>query len=398
MAMSSRFFAFAAIASVLLLGVVAAIAAGTRTAYAQADDKWYLGEGVKENMYVKYKIQEIGTDRVPFIMTIYFKEQDNNKNWVAPTYIEVQGQVYNGTLKLADSNLTPLGGGQVPSEMVKYVSSYQSSVTFLEAYAPKSSPKSLSQISWGNVAGTGASPIAPAGKEKVTVQGGTFDTTIISYSRGSTVNKIWVADNFPFPIKALVYAEVTSPPAPVRYQFELLEHGEGQPPAPTSQEEIPTPPIRRSTPTENYQIELDWNCADCSQKTSMEPGKDVQFSISFFDNKGFPTQRVSYDFTVKDTGGQTILEKKNQIADSGLGFQTVKFDQGGGRVITVKIDAVSGVPNDQFIETADFNVVVVPEFPVSAAILAAAVIGMVVAVTRFRGTSLGSMFGGKNAL
>ena len=395
--MSSRFFAFAAIASVLILGVVA-IAASTRVAYAQANDRWYVGEGATQNMYVKYKIQEIGTDRVPFIMTIYFKEKDKTNNWVAPSYVEVQGQVYNGTLRLADNNLTPLGGGQVPSGMQPYINSYSSSLTFLEAYASKSDPKSLSQISWGNVAGTGASPIAPAGKEKVSVKGGTFDTTIISYSRGSTVNKIWVADNFPYPVKALVYAEVTSPPAPVRYQFELLEQGTGQPPAPTGQVEIPMPPIRRSTPTENYQMELNWNCAECSQKTSMEPGKDVQFSVSFFDNKGLPTQRVSYDFTVKDTSGQTILERKNQIADSGLGFQTVKFDQGGGKVITVKIDAVSGVPNDQFIETADFNVVVVPEFPVSAAILAAAVIGLVIAVTRFRGTSFGSMFGGKNAL
>lgn len=395
--MSSRFFAFAAIASVLILGVVA-FAASTRVAYAQANDSWYVGEGATQNMYVKYKIQEIGTDRVPFLITIYFKGKDDKNNWIAPSYVEVQGQVYNGTLKLADNNLTPLGGGQVPSGMVPYISSYQSSLTFLEAYASKSSPKSLSQISWGNVAGTGASPIAPAGKEKVSVKGGTFDTTIIRYSRGSTVNKIWVADNFPFPIKALVYAEVTSPPAPVRYQFELQEQGTGQPPAPTGQAEVPTPPIRRSTPTENYQMELDWNCAECSQKTSMEPGKDVQFSVSFFDNKGLPTQRVNYDFTIKDTSGQTMLERKSQTADSGLGFQTVKFDQGGGRVITVKINAVSGVPNDQFIETADFNVVVVPEFPVSAAILAAAVIGLVIAVTRFRGTSFGSMFGGKNAL
>ena len=175
-------------------------------------------------------------------------------------------------------------------------------------------------------------------------------------------------------------------------------HGKHGAPAPTGQVEIPTPPIRRSTVTENYQIELNWNCDQCSQKTSMEPGKDIQFGISFFDNRAIPTQRVNYDFTVKDTNGQTVLERKSQTADSGLGFQTVKFEQGGGKVITVKINAVSGVPNDQFIETADFNVVVVPEFPISAAILAAAVIGLVIAVTRFRGTSFGSMFGGKNAL
>lgn len=395
--MDSRFFAFAAIASVLLLGVVA-IAASTRAAYAQGNDQWYVGDGVKKNMYVKYKIQDIDTDRIPFTITIYFKDQDDNGNWNAPAYVEVQGKVYQGDLRLADSNLTPLSGGDIPSEMKPYVGGYQNTLTFLEAYASKGSPKSLGQISWGNVAGTGASPIAPAGKEKVTVQGGTFDTTIISYSRGSTVNKIWVSDNFPYPVKALVYAEVTSPPAPVRYQYELVEHGEGQPPKPTGQEEIPTPPIRRSTPTEQYQVELDWDCASCTNHKSMEPGKPVQFSLSFFDNKGFPTERVSYDFTVTDGDGKSVLERKSQVADSGLAFQTATFDQGGAKTITVKINSVSGVGSDQFIETTEFNVVVVPEFPVSAAIVAAVVIGLVVAVTRFRGTSFGSMFGGKNAL
>jgi hypothetical protein len=40
--------------------------------------------------------------------------------------------------------------------------------------------------------------------------------------------------------------------------------------------------------------------------------------------------------------------------------------------------------------------VVVPEFPVSAAIIAAVAVGFIVAMTRFRGSF--SMFGGKNAL
>jgi hypothetical protein len=395
--MDSKFLAFAAIASMLVFGATA-VAVSAKAAYAQTNDKWYVGDGVKKDMFVKYRIQEIGTDRVPFTITIYFKEQDKTNNWIAPTYVDVQGQVFNGTLRLADSNLTPLGGGQVPSGMQDYISSYQNSLTFLEAYASKNNPKSLSQISWGNVAGTGAAPIAPAGKEKVNIQGGTFDTTIISYSRGSTVNKIWVADNFPYPVKALVYAEVTSPPAPIRYQYELLEQGQGQPPVPKSTEEAPMPPITKSTSSNQYQIKLDWECATCAQKTSMEPGKEVQFGLSFFDNKGLPTQNVSYDFTVKDAQGKTVYEKKNQLANSGVGFQKVTFDQGGARTVTVFINSASQVGNDQFIESADFNVVVVPEFPVSAAIVAAAVVAMVIAVTRFRGISLGSMFGGKNAL
>lgn len=390
---SSKFFAALAIVFVLALGFLASVS--NTEASAQGDDRWYVGEGVEQDTFVTYRIQDIGTNnRVPFLITIYFQEQDEDGVWIAPTFVVTQGKVLEGTLRLAESSLVPLAGGDlVPSEMRPYVSGYQNTLTFLEAYAPKTAPKSLSQISWGNVAGTGASPISPAGKEAVTVEGGTFDATVISYSRGNTVNRIWVADNFPYPVKALVYAEVTSPPAPVRYEFELIEQGQGRPEAPTSEEEIPTPPIRRSTVTEQYQIELDWEPA------SIMPEQEVEFGISFFDHAGLPEQRVSYDFIVTDGQGNMLLEKKNQLADDGMGFQTATFADGGGKTITVKIIAVGGVDTSQFIESADFNIVVVPEFPVSAAIVAAAVIGLAVVVTRLRGlTSLGSIFGGRNPL
>lgn len=390
---SSKFFAALAIVFVLALGFLASVS--NTEASAQGDDRWYVGEGVEQDTFVTYRIQDIGTNnRVPFLITIYFQEQDEDGVWIAPTFVVTQGKVLEGTLRLAETSLVPLAGGDlVPSEMRPYVSGYQNTLTFLEAYAPKTAPKSLSQISWGNVAGTGASPISPAGKETVTVEGGTFDTTVISYSRGSTVNKIWVADNFPYPVKALVYAEVTSPPAPVRYEFELIEQGQGRPEAPTSEEEIPTPPIRRSTVTELYQIELDW------EPVSIMPEQEVEFGISFFDQAGLPEQRVSYDFIVTDSQGNTLLEKKNQLADDGMGFQKATFADGGGKTITVKIIAVGGVDTSQFIESADFNIVVVPEFPVSAAIVAAVVIGLAVAITRLRGsTSLGSVFGGRNPL
>ncbi len=74
------------------------------------------------------------------------------------------------------------------------------------------------------------------------------------------------------------------------------------------------------------------------------------------------------------------------------------FDSAGGFTASVTINSVSGQGTGQFTERADFNMVVVPEFPVSAAIVAAAVIGLVVLMTRAKGTGLGSLFGSKGAL
>lgn len=389
--MDTKFFAPSAMAFVLVVGILA-VSLGAGNAYAQSNT-WYVGEGTLPDTFVTYRIQEIETnDSTPYEMTIYFQEQDDRGAWVAPTFVVTQGRVLEGTLRLADNNLTPLGGGTVPSDMVPFVSGYQNSLTFLEAYASKSNPKALSGNPWGNVAGTGAAVIGPTGSETVTVGGGTFDTSIITYSRGSTTNQIWVADNFPYPVKALVYADVTEPPAPIRYQFELVEQGQGQPETPQSVEEIPQPPLKKSTVTSKYQVQINWS------PVQIEPGKETTFTISFFDNQGFPIENVGYDLVITDSEGNALVDEKNELARLGVAEQKVTFESGGGKTVLVTVNSVGGIGTGAFTESADFNIVVVPEFPVSALIIAGAVIGFVALMTRFHRTSFGSMFGGRNAL
>ncbi len=388
--MDSKFIAPSAIALMLAFGILATLGIGT--VYAQSGT-WYVGEGTLPDTYLTYRIQEIETnDSTSYEITIYFQEQDDRGAWVAPTFVVSGGKVLSGTLRLADNNLTPLGGGDIPTEMQPYVSGYQNSLTFLEAYASKSNPKALSGNPWGNVAGTGAAVIGPTGTETVTVGGGTFETSIITYSRGSVTNRIWVADNFPYPVKALVYADVTEPPAPVRYEFELLAQGTGQPVPPESVEEIPQPPLRRSTVTSAYQVEIDWSPVE------IMPGEETTFTISFFDNEAFPIENVGYDLLVRDIEGNILLDETNELARLGVVELPLTFETGGGKSILVTVISVGGVDTGAFTESADFNIVVVPEFPVSSLIIAGSVIGLVVAVARFRGTSFGSMFGGRNAL
>lgn len=390
--METKFFASLAIAFMLVIGILA-VSYGARNAYAQSNT-WYLGEGVQQDTFVTYRIKDIGTnDSTPYELTIYFKEQDDRGAWIAPSFVVTQGKVLPGTLRLADNNLTPLGGGDVPSDMQQFVSGYQNSLTFLEAYASKSNPKALTGNPWGNVAGTGAAQIGPTGTESVTVGGGTFQTSVISYSRGNVVNKIWVADNFPYPVKALVYADVTEPPAPIRYEFELLERGQGQPETPQGGGDIPTPPIKKATVTAQHQVQIDWTPVEIA------PGQETTFTISFYDNRDLPEENVGYDFIVKDSDGNVLVEEKNKLARLGVAEHKITFEEGGGKSIEVVVVSVGGItsPGD-FREITEFNIVVVPEFPISALIIAGAVLGFVALMTRFRGTSFGSMFGGRNTL
>jgi hypothetical protein len=392
--MSPKFLVFALIALVLVFGTLNMM----NSAFAQTPD-WYPGEGVRQDMYVKYRIQDYDTnERQPFVLTLYFQEQDQDGNWIVPAYVEAGGgRVFQGTLKLSET-MSPLAGGEIPPEMNEFIGGYQNSLIWLDSFTTKSAPQSLTSGSWGKIASIGGSEIKPGGTEQVSFAGAqslcgatSCDATLVSWHKGVD-SKVWVVNEFPFPVKAETYADVTTPPAPIQYTFELLETGSGQPAAPTGTGEASGPPLERTT-NDGSHIILTWDPVD------IQPNSNVSFGLELRDAQSFPMQNVAYDFAVKDANGQIIQEFRNQQAELGTATHEVTFNSTGPKTVTVTINSVAGQPTGQIIQTTDFGVVVVPEFPVSTAIVAAAaVIGLIVIMTRARGTNLGSLlFGTKGA-
>jgi hypothetical protein len=396
--MDSRFFAILAIASILVFGVLAT-ALNTNAAYAQSDDKWYIGEGAKENTYVKYLVKEYDTNNGdPFEMTIYFKERDSEGNWIAPTFVVYQGRVFQGTFKLGD-NLAVLGGSDVPDNMRIFEGAYKGSLQWLEGFTTKAEPKGPGDLSWGKIAAVGGGEVAPFGKEQVSVPAGTFDSFIVGWHAKAIDNKIWIVNDFPYPVKAETYAQVLSGQPPTLFAFQLLKTGTGEPSAPTESIEIPSPPLKQATGRGTYVVDLEW------LPETIEPGKEVVFGVGFTDNDNRPLFRVNYDFTIVDVNtGQVIKEFKRLNTDinegdpAGFGTLAHTFENGGPVKIVVKINSVAGQTTGEFIEQADFNIVVVPEFPVTAAIIAGVAISFVVVAARLRRTGLGSMFSGRSPI
>jgi hypothetical protein len=332
----------------------------SNNAYA-SDDNWYVGEGVKDNTYVAYRIQDYDTNNgAPYTMTIYFEKQDKDGDWIAPAFVVDEGNVINGTLNLSSLDMSVLGKGtQIPDEMVPYVNGYKDSLQWLSAYVPKPG-QSLSSASWGKIAAIGGSEIKPSGAEKITVKAGTFDTVKIAYHK-SVDNTIWVADGFPFPIKAQTYADVTTGQPPIQYAFELLATGTGRPSEPVSTIQIPQPPLEQRTARGTYFIDLNWTPAE------IKAGTDVTFDVSFFDNTHTPVQDVDYNFRVTDSKGDVLADLPNQFASDSVGRHTVKFNDtnAGPAKIEVDIVAVGSRDPGDFVESATFNIVAVPEFPVN---------------------------------
>jgi hypothetical protein len=387
--MAFRFFASAIVASLLVMGLTTIVAGGR--VYAQTNDIWYPGEGVKQDMFVTYRIEEIDTnDAKPFELTMYFQEQNEDGDWIVPTFVVDQGEVINGTWKLSDSMTYLSGGSTVPPAMNDFVGGYSGSIHWLDSFTTKNDPKSLTATNWGRTGSIGGSDLKPADQETIQVQAGTIDTTRLELTKGYT-SKIWVQNEFPYPVKAEFFTDTTSGPPQTQFAFELLETGTGRPEMPAGAAEVPTPPLTGATGRGDYTVTLDWEPA------SIEPGQTVLFTVSLADSTEFPLERANYNFVVTNGSGGIIAEFRNQNADAELGTGTheVTFNSAGGMTATVTINSISGQGTGQFTESVDFRIVVVPEFPFGIALIAASLVAMMIVVVRLKGTALGGLFGGK---
>jgi hypothetical protein len=349
-------------------------------------------------MYLKYRIQDYDTnERQPYVMTLYFQQQDQDGNWIVPTYIEANGRVLQGTMKLSEG-MSPLLGGEVPQEMRDFVAGYQNSLLWLDAFTTVSAPLSLTAGSWGKIASIGGGEVRPTGTQQVSFAGAqslcgapSCDATLVTWRKGVD-SKVWVVNEFPLPVMAETYADVTTPPQPIQYSFELLETGSGQPAAPTGTGVASGPPLERTT-TDGSHIILTWDPVDIQSNST------VNFGLAIRDARNSPIQNIAYDFTVKDANGQIIQEFSNQQAPSGNATHQVTFNSTGPKIITVQINSIGGRTTGQVIQATDFNIVVVPEFPISAAIVSGALIGLVVVIMRAKGSSIGrrDLFGAQGA-
>jgi hypothetical protein len=381
--MGSKFLTFALVTSVFVLGTLNMM----NRAFAQTPE-WYPGEGVRQDMYVKYRIQDYDTnEQQPYNLTLYFQQQDQDGNWIVPAYVEENGRVLQGTLKLSES-MSPLAGGEVPQEMNDFIGGYQNSLIWLDAASSMFEPLSLTAASWGKIGAIGGQEVHPAGNQQVEFAGAqslcgapSCEATLITWRKGVDSN-VWVVNEFPFPVKALTYADVTTPPQPIQYAFELLETGSGQPPVPTGTGQAPQPPLDRTTNDGSHVI-LTWDPVD------IQPNSTVNFGLELRDSSNAPLQNVAYDFTVKDANGQIIQEFNDQLTQSGTATHQVTFNSTGPKTITVTINAVGSRPTGQIIQTTDFNIAVIPEFPISATIVSAALIGVVIIIMRLKGLSMG---------
>jgi len=194
---------------------------------------WYAGENLKVGDYFKYKICHVEyKDCTDFWFSMWVeKEVTSGPEDVFRFQVLVEdgNKILKGQMdvgKVAPEYI----GGTVSDNILKYASVYKNSISWLSSFAtaeidqPGKGPKAFSKVSWGKIANIGGEQVSPIGMETITVPAGEYDTILVGWKAGGVTSHISVVDEFPFPVKASTWVQVTEGSSPQEYSFSLYEY------------------------------------------------------------------------------------------------------------------------------------------------------------------------------
>jgi len=297
--------------AIVVFTILLAAPIGIKGAFAA--DTWYAGEGLKEGDYFRYNLcQADFKSCTPFEMDLWVEGKTEHGEWNFQVLVIDGNKIIKGDMQVGRVAPEPL---VVSKGLENYASAYKSSIAWLSGYATRIEPKDFAAPAWGKIGSIGGMEVGPRGiQETVIVQAGSFDTHLIGWHK-STDNKIWVKDNFPFPIKALTFVDVSSGTIPTLFQFELLEYGNTATPPDFFDVSATVSPTEEQCPKDNSvkqgQDNLDSHGMIVSYGYSPElPRSGCEITLTFEFQKTFDVNQfesdVHYDIFVVDDGGHFL--------------------------------------------------------------------------------------------
>ena len=91
-------------------------------------------------------------------------------------------------------------------------------------YLTGKGPRDFRAPSWGKIGNIGGQQILPSAQETISVGAGEFDSILLTWKTGGQQSKVWIVDDFPFPILGKTFMHVSQGIPPVEYDFELLDY------------------------------------------------------------------------------------------------------------------------------------------------------------------------------
>ena len=197
------------------------------------EGSWYPGENLKINDYFKYELCHAEyKDCTEFWFTMWVEKnviENNEEKLRIQVLVEDGNKVIKGYMDVGKLAPEPTGGSD---NISSYRSVYKSTITWLSAFAtaptdlPGKGPKEFSDPSWGKIANIGGEQVSPIGLQTIHTPSGEHETIVIGWKTGGKSSHIWVVDDFPFPVKASTWVQVTEGIPPQEYKFSLYDYKE----------------------------------------------------------------------------------------------------------------------------------------------------------------------------
>jgi hypothetical protein len=188
---------------------------------------WHVGEGLQAGDYFSYQLCHVDYRECSTFQLDFWIEGEittgSEQKWLAQTVVYDRNKVVTGTMELGKIAPEPTGGSP---ELGPYRSAFKTSIVWLSAFSTANDPKAFSLPSWGKIANIGGQQVKPSSVESVSVPAGTFESVLITWYTGGYLSKVWLIDEFPFPVRAETFTHVSEGIAPPEYQFQLLDFQE----------------------------------------------------------------------------------------------------------------------------------------------------------------------------
>jgi hypothetical protein len=315
-------------ATLLLISAITALLFGSLaapSAFAQfqsggvdKEGTWYAGEGLKQGDFFSYSMCHVDyKECTTFEMDMWIKgdkQVGSETKWLAEVAVFDGNKIIVGEMELGKIAPEPTGGS---GELGLYRGAFKSSVVWLSAFATSDDssggkgPKKFSDKSWGKIGNIGGEQVVPMKLETIVTPAGSWDTIQMGWKTGGVTSKVWLVDDFPFPVKAKTYTHVSEGIAPTEYEFVLLDYKENVQESPIAQyhsTEVDyaaagcetnfekSVSIKKPTKNFDYQVHVFYGPEDLVQ------GCETQWLVKFiskYDDTEFLNQ-VQYDFLVVD--------------------------------------------------------------------------------------------------
>jgi hypothetical protein len=268
---------------------------------------WYVGEGLKKGDKFSYRLCHVDYKECADFKMDFWVEGDKQvgteTKWLVQAVVYDGNKIVKGNMELGKVAPEPTGGSQ---ELSVYRGAFKSSIVWLSAFANADDTKKFSAKSWGKIGNIGGEQIIPQLIEPngLTVQEGHFDEVIlIGWRTGGADSKVWVVDNFPFPIKASTWTHVSEGIPPQEYRFELLDY----------QENVKENPFKNIKSTLEEEESQGCPSTDKLVTTVKKPTKNFDYQVHAFYAPENPVQGCPLTWQIKFISKYDDTEFLNQV-------------------------------------------------------------------------------------